>query len=171
MKIGYRIGSHADIQALKELAIKSWTVYQNELTKENWDKLLSNLSKLETFEALLAQSTCFLATTEKDNIIGMAFLVPSGHPTDIYPKDWSYIRYVSVDPEFAGQGIGRQLTINCIDLALKSGEQCIALHTSEIMNKARHIYESLGFKIVKELEKRLGIRYWLYQLELPQNKG
>jgi GNAT superfamily N-acetyltransferase len=34
------------------------------------------------------------------------------------------------------------------------------------MYVARHIYESLGFEIVKELKPRLGKKYWLYKLEL-----
>jgi len=96
----------------------------------------------------------------------MAFLVPSGNPTDIYRKEWSYIRFVSVDPEFTGRGIGRKLTMMCIDKARANGENIIALHTSEIMGNARHIYESLGFRVLKEIDRRLGKRYWLYTLNL-----
>ncbi len=32
-----------------------------------------------------------------------------------------------------------------------NNEGIIALHTSEFMNTARHIYEKMGFKAVKEL--------------------
>ncbi len=81
-------------------------------------------------------------------------------------QGWSYIRMVGVHPHYAGRGIGKQLTQRCIDFAISSDEQVIALHTSEYMNAARHIYESLGFKQMKELEPRYGKRYWLYQLEL-----
>jgi len=35
-----------------------------------------------------------------------------------------------------------------------------------MMDKARHIYESLGFKILKEIVPRLGKKYWLYTLDL-----
>ena len=96
----------------------------------------------------------------------MAFLVPHGNPTEIYDENWCYIRFVSVDPEFGGKGIGRQLTENCIQIAIDNKEQTIALHTSEMMNTARHIYESLGFKILKEIEPRLGKKYWLYTLDI-----
>lgn len=40
------------------------------------------------------------------------------------------------------------------------------LHTSEMMGAARHIYESLGFKKLREIEPRYGKKYWLYKLEL-----
>ena len=83
-------------------------------------------------------------------------------------KEWSYIRFVSVDPLFGGQGIGRKLTTMCIDQAKDNGEQTIALHTSEIMTNARRIYESLGFEVLREIDQRLGKRYWLYKLDLNQ---
>jgi len=54
----------------------------------------------------------------------------------------------------------------CIDFARSSDEKTVALHTSEYMNAARHIYESLGFRQIRELEPRYGKRYWIYKLEL-----
>ncbi|MEL4419591.1 GNAT family N-acetyltransferase, partial [Shewanella algae] len=71
-----------------------------------------------------------------------------------------------VDPDFRGFGIGKQLTQLCTDKAKETKETVIALHTSEFMNDARHIYEKMGFKILKEIDQRLGKRYWLYTLEL-----
>ncbi len=168
MNLTYRNGTIKDLQELKNLAIKSWSPFQKELTAENWAKLENTISDLKTYETLLVQSTG-LVCIENDTIIGMAFLVPKGNPTDIYLAEWSYIRFVSVDPEYGGQGIGRKLTTMCIDLAKQNGEKTIALHTSEIMDKARHIYESLGFKIVREIDPRLGKRYWLYKLDLGEN--
>lgn len=73
---------------------------------------------------------------------------------------------VAVNPKYRGHGISKKLTQNCIVYATKNGETTIALHTSEFMNAARYIYESLGFERIKELEPLFGKRYWLYQLEL-----
>ena len=170
MSITYRQGVKDDVQGLKKLAINSWTQFQKQLTEENWNSLKKTISEEKTYEELIDQSTCFVCVADNKNIIGMAFLVPNGNPTDIYLKEWSYIRFVSVDPIFGGQGIGRMLTTMCIDRAKENGEKTIALHTAEIMNKARQIYESLGFEILREIDQRLGIRYWLYKLELNGNK-
>jgi ribosomal protein S18 acetylase RimI-like enzyme len=169
MNLIYRQGTKDDIQGLKNLAIKSWTPFQKQLTDENWSLLRQSISNDKTYEELIDQSTCIVCVDDNDKIIGMAFLVPNGNPTDIYLKEWSYIRFVSVDPEFGGQGIGRKLTIKCIAKAKENGEKTIALHTSEIMNNARHIYESLGFKILREIDQRLGKRYWLYTFDLNEN--
>ena len=166
MDLTYRQGTKDDLQNLKKLAIKSWTPFQEQLTQENFSSLKQTISSDKTYEELITQSTCIVCVADNDNIIGMAFLVSNGHPTDIYLTEWCYISFVSVDPDFGGQGIGRKLTTMCIDKAKENGEKTIALHTSEIMDKARHLYESLGFKILREIDQRLGKRYWLYRLEL-----
>ena len=101
-----------------------------------------------------------------NKLIGMAYLVPSGNPTHIYPADWSYIRMVGVHPEYRGMGIAKRLTQMCVDHARQANEKIVGLHTSEKMDDARHIYESIGFKIDKELDTIYGMRYWLYKLEL-----
>ncbi len=166
MKLSYRVGAIPDLDQIKSLAIKSWGLYQHVLTAENWLKLSNNLHDDNTFIRLFELSSSFVCLAGNDKIVGMAFLVPSGNPTDIYEKDWCSIRFVTVDPEYAGKGIGKSLTNLCIEKAKQLNERTIALHTSEIMDKARHIYESLGFTILKEIDPRLGKRYWLYTLEL-----
>jgi len=71
-----------------------------------------------------------------------------------------------VNPRYGNQGIGKKLTQMCIDHAKKLNEKIIALHTSEFMHAARHIYASLGFTIVKEIEPIFGKKYWLYHLNI-----
>lgn len=100
------------------------------------------------------------------DIVGMAFLVPSGNAWEIFPAEWSYIRMVGVHPAWQGKGIAKELTRLCIERARSRGESIVALHTSEMMTAARHVYEGFGFKVIREIEPRFGKRYWLYTLEL-----
>jgi ribosomal protein S18 acetylase RimI-like enzyme len=162
----YRQGNIDDLEQLRSLALKSWGQFQKELSPENWQKLFNSLNNVRTYSDLLERSYCLVCENENNTIMGMAFLVPSGNPTEIYDEKWSYIRFLTVDPEFSGKGIGRQLTEMCIERAKKNKEQTIALHTSEMMSKARHIYESFGFYIVREIEPRFEKRYWLYKFDL-----
>ncbi|WP_375563181.1 GNAT family N-acetyltransferase [Bernardetia sp. OM2101] len=118
------------------------------------------------FYNLLSNSDCFVYENEKNEIIGFAFLVSSGNPNEIYNEFQCYIRFLTVSRKYSGQNIGHKITEKCIEKAKQNGEISIALHTSEFMNAAKYIYEKIGFKITKELEPRLGKKYWLYELIL-----
>jgi len=170
IKTTFRKGNNRDLIKLKELALKSWTQFKSELTDENWSKLLKSLNSDDTYSELLKTSECLVCENNNKDIIGMAFLVPNGNPTEIYDESWCYIRFVSVDPEYRGNAIGEQLTNKCIQIAQKNNEKVMALHTSEIMKSARYIYEKIGFKTLREIDPRLGIKYWLYTLELNSIK-
>lgn len=162
----YRKGNINDVQGLRNLAIHSWKEYKDVLSLNHWNNLNKILTNEITFINLLNQSHCILCESNEHEIIGMAYLVPKGNPTDIYDKEWSYIRFLSVHPNFSGNGIGRMLTEKCIEYAKENKEHIVALHTSEIMSKARKLYENLGFKILREIDPRLGKKYWLYTLRL-----
>jgi len=161
----YRVGTTDDIEKIVKLGISSFGQFKDQLSDINWKKLEAYLLDENTYPELLDKSKCFVCTYE-DEIVGMAFFIPSGNPTDIFQEDWSYLRMVGVSVDYSGKGIGRKLTQLCIDFARETKETKVALHTSEFMDAARHIYESMGFNKVKELEPRLGKRYWLYLLEL-----
>jgi len=161
----YRKGSVRDLEQLKQLGIASYGRFKPDLSSLNWEKMQATLSDDAAYLHLLHNAVPFVCS-DHSKVVGMAFLVRSGNPTDIYPADCCYIRFVGVDPAFGGRGIAKMLTQLCIDQAKNSGEKTIMLHTSEMMDAARHIYESLGFKKLREIEPRYGKKYWLYKLEL-----
>lgn len=168
LRMNFREGNINDIENLKNLGVKSWVQFKDELTNDNWEKLSKVLNSDDTYSDLLENSECLVCENNDTELIGMAFLVPNGNPTEIYDKKWCYIRFVSVNPDYRGKGIGAELTKRCIQIAQKNNEQIMALHTSEIMNGARYIYEKIGFQILKEIKPRLGVKYWLYTLELKE---
>jgi len=159
--LNYRKGTVADFDQMKELEIISYGQYQNLLEPDQFKILDSNLRNNLTLEKLLESSTPFVCE-EYNKIVGMVFLVSHGNPTDIYDKDWCYIRMLAVHPEYSGKGIAKKLTLMSVDEAKAAGEKVIALHTSEFMDAARHIYESLGFTILKEIPPIFGKKYWIY---------
>lgn len=161
----FRIGTTEDIPQLISLGLDSYGQYRNELTSENWKKMEDSLSSPQTYLDLLSSSTCFICEL-KGTIIGMAYIILSGNPTDIYQSNWSYIRFVGVHPNSKGLGIGKELIQKCINFALKNNETVIALHTSEMMHAARSIYKKAGFKLVRKLNPRFGKNYDLFLLQL-----
>ncbi|MFD1316020.1 GNAT family N-acetyltransferase [Namhaeicola litoreus] len=168
--MNFRRGNSNDLEQLKELGVRSWIQFKEELADKHWNDLYKTLSNWETYADLLKISDCVICENN-EKIIGMAFLVSKGNPTEIYDEKWCHLRFVSVDPEYRGNKIGEALTSMCIEIATENNEQTMALHTSEIMHSAKHIYQKLGFKIYKEIDQRLGIKYWLYTLELDEFKA
>lgn len=164
-QFNYREASIKDKEQLKELGIVSYGQYSDILGQEHSVALHKSLNDENKLTELLNVSKCYVCVHEK-KIVGMAHLILSGNPWGFFKSEWSYIRLVGVNPKFCGQGIAKKLTGMCIDYAKLKNEKIIALHTSEYMNAARHIYENLGFKRVEELEPRYGKRYWLYLLNL-----
>ena len=156
----YRQADEKDLSALKKLGQLSYREFSEILTPENRKKLERGLENENELFTLIEKSTVFVCESE-NQIIGMAYLVPAGNPTEHYREHWAYIRYVGVSPNFRGQGIGKALTLLCIEQAQKQNAEYIALHTSEFMHTARYIYENFGFKKVKAFE-HLGKQYWIY---------
>ena len=109
----YRKGSYKDLEQLKKLGISSFGRFKPELSTVNWEKMKASLGNDATYTELLDKATAFVCT-HGAAIVGMAFLVRSGNPTDLYPADTSYIRLVGVDPAFGGRGIAKTLTRHCI---------------------------------------------------------
>jgi len=161
----FRPSKLSDIEHLQKLGPTSYGQLKSALTQENWQIMEANLLKQDTYLKLLEISTGFVCEY-KNEIIGMVFLVPSGNPTSFFQNDWAYIRLLGVHPDYGGRGIGRKLMQMCIDLAKETDEQTLALHTSEFQDTARHIYESMGFKILRSLDNKFDKKFWLYTLSL-----
>lgn len=161
----YREGLISKKESLKQLGILSYNQFSRILLPADWDTMERFLHNDKMWTQLVNNSTIFVCE-DNGKLIGMAYLVPSGNPTHIYPADWSYVRMVGVHPEYRGKGIAKRLTQMCVDYARQSNEKIVGLHTSEQMGDARHIYENIGFKIDKEIDPIYGMKYWLYKLEL-----
>lgn len=153
------------VEQIIKLRALSFGTYKDQIPEEYWKILEKRLSDKDTLSVRKDNSIAF-ACFDKDELVGMAFLTLSGNPTEFFEADWSYIRMVAVHPKYQGLGIARKLMMMCLSFAKEKGEKTIALHTSELMHSARHIYESLGFVKLREIEPRFGMRYWLYTLLL-----
>ncbi len=161
----FRNGNNNDLEQIKKLTWLAYSQFENVLAEENVQGWKNNLNDDNTYLSLLQTSTCFVCENE-NKIIGSAFLIPHGNPFKWFDANCAYIRLVAVHPDFEGNGIGKKLTQLCIDRAKEMNEKVIALHTSEFQHAARHIYESLGFAKIKDLDLMFGKQYYLYTLQL-----
>jgi ribosomal protein S18 acetylase RimI-like enzyme len=86
-------------------------------------------------------------------------------------RNASGIRLLGVDPAFRGQGVGRALTLACIELAREQGQAEVILHTTEAMRIAWGLYERLGFQRSEDLDfAQQGLPVFGFRLRLAQER-
>jgi GNAT superfamily N-acetyltransferase len=76
------------------------------------------------------------------------------------------IRLLAVDNAFRGKGVGKALTLFCIDRARASGKARLVLHTTRAMQTAWTMYESLGFVRFPQIDFHQG-KLEVFGLQLP----
>jgi ribosomal protein S18 acetylase RimI-like enzyme len=67
-------------------------------------------------------------------------------------RDASGIRLLGVAQASRGVGVGRALTLACIELARGRGHSQVVLHTTRAMATAWTMYERLGFARSEDLD-------------------
>jgi GNAT superfamily N-acetyltransferase len=161
--INYREGNIDDLLQLRELGLKSYKEYSKILSPDNWAKFEHSLNNAGELAILISKSTVFICETLEKEIVGAVFFIPSGNPTELFLNEWCCVRRLSVHPNYRGRGIAKKLTELSISHAKEIKEKTLALHTSEFMDAARHIYEELGFVKVRQVDGLFGKRYWIYK--------
>ena len=109
----------------------------------------------DTFEALVAgivakfiqnfdpkRERCWIAEMEGE-IVGSVFLVKESETV-------SKLRLLLVYPKSRGLGIGKRMVSECLRFAKQAGYRKTMLWTNNVLLAARHIYETMGFKLVLE---------------------
>ncbi|MGX1929275.1 GNAT family N-acetyltransferase [Flagellimonas sp. 2504JD4-2] len=67
-------------------------------------------------------------------------------------KNASGFRLLAVHPDGRGLGVGRALSITCIEKAKEKNHKNVVIHTTEFMKVAWKMYEKLGFKRAEDLD-------------------
>lgn len=76
------------------------------------------------------------------------------------------MRMLAVAPDAQGRGVGRALAEACIARARAAGRPGLALYTRPFMAAAQHLYESLAFRRVPELDWEFEPGEWLWAYRL-----
>jgi GNAT superfamily N-acetyltransferase len=126
---------------------KSWQSYLEEITDVPSRLGDSELIVAELQGRIIGSITLYLDSHSVDQKYLKLHRTDQG-----WPKGWASIRLLAVHPEYRRMGVGRGLLEECVRRCLVRSVSTIGLHTTEIMEVARQIYERRGFVRAPEFD-------------------
>jgi ribosomal protein S18 acetylase RimI-like enzyme len=98
---------------------------------------------------------------------GVAYVPGPENPMSELERDGEAgIRMLAVDPTAQGLGVGRALTVACLDRARAEGRAGMALYTRPANTAAQLLYDSLGFVRDAERDWEYEAGHWLWAFRL-----
>jgi len=115
-----------------------------------------------------ARAAVVLVALEGGQLLGGITYVPG--PANPYAEGLEPgevgIRMLAVSPTAQGRGIGRALTLACVERARGDGATGVALHSTPWMTAAHHLYTSMGFRRAPQRDLSAGPRVELLSFVL-----
>jgi GNAT superfamily N-acetyltransferase len=150
-KLKIRNARSEDRDAARKITLSAFQQYAAVMPPPRWEGYRENILATLTGVALAQQ-----IVAEKEGIIvGSVLLYPPGtafSTSEEGPLACPEVRLLAVAPEARGQGIGTALMQDCILRARSFGAICLNLHTTDMMQVAKRMYERMGFVRVPELD-------------------
>lgn len=108
-------------------------------------------------------SVSILVAIDREDIVAgavvyfgdMAFYGSGGKATA--EKNAAGFRLLAVTPAARGKGIGKKLTMSCIERARAAGHEQLIIHSTKFMETAWSMYLAMGFKRSEELDFQQGL--------------
>lgn len=127
-----------------------WVIFRNAVVyweeykwDEHYEALVANICAdfIKNFDA--KKERCWIAEMDGERV-GSVFLVKGND------EKTAKLRLLIVEPQARGLGLGKTLVEECVRFARRSGYEKMTLWTNSVLLAARHIYEGVGFQVVKE---------------------
>jgi ribosomal protein S18 acetylase RimI-like enzyme len=110
-------------------------------------KLRDVAARADTNEVLVA------VDEESGAVLGaVTFVLPGSELVELSKPGEAEFRMLAVDPAAQGRGVGEALVRACIDRAVARGCSAMVICTRDFAERARRLYERLGFVRVPELD-------------------
>ena len=141
-----------DGAAIEDVTLSAYQEYAP-VMQAGWEiyrqNILRTLADVHPAEQIVA---------ERDGrLVGTVLLFPAKRKVDLpdgsqFVFESPEIRLLAVAPAARGQGVGVALMNECMRRAQQAGNAAITLHTTEMMQVAKRMYESMGFVRAPELD-------------------
>lgn len=116
-------------------------------------RMLANVGGLTT----RPQTELLVAVSPEGDLFGaVVFFGDMAHygsgGTATHETDAAGFRLLAVRPSARGRGVGKHLTLACIDRARRLGRSQVVIHTTGAMQTAWGMYERMGFRRSEDLD-------------------
>jgi N-acetylglutamate synthase-like GNAT family acetyltransferase len=155
-KVEVRNARTGELQQVGQLMVDVYSTlegFPKPVEQPAYYQLLANVGELTTKR----ETEILVATSVENKIKGavvyfgdMQYYGSGGTATQ--EKDAAGFRLLAVAQDARGSGIGKVLTIACIDKAKAQHRQQVIIHTTKAMQTAWKMYEKLGFKRSGDLD-------------------
>jgi GNAT superfamily N-acetyltransferase len=150
---------------------EAYQQYQSMLPSDAWNYYVEDIMNVRS---RFNESQLIVAEVNKQ-LAGTVTLYLRTHSSvqGGWPRGWAGIRLLAVHPSYRRRGIGRALMEECLRRCRKEGITTVGLHTTEMMDVARRIYERMGFIRVPKFDfhPRPDVVVMAYQLDLKTPIG
>lgn len=155
-----RIATAEEFPAIEGLLHRAYAPVLAAMSAEHADNFREAFS---TMVMRYGEKGTWFVTGPEVHLTGcVAYFAPNSVEHRLFQANWAHIQLLGVDTEFTGCGLGRMLMRHCLSVTRTTGARTLALQTSELMNPARRLYESLGFLLERTLEPAFGHPTYLY---------
>jgi ribosomal protein S18 acetylase RimI-like enzyme len=155
-----------ELDEVSLLLKEAYHQYENFIPPERWEHYLADIVDIYS---RLGESDLIVAELNH-RITGCVTLYVDGSRSfaEAWPTGWAVVRLLAVHPEYRGRGIGLALMEECIRRCRQAKISTIGLHTTELMDTARRMYEKMGFMRFTESDfhPAPGIIVMAYRLQL-----
>ncbi|PSQ49673.1 N-acetyltransferase [Halobacteriales archaeon SW_7_65_23] len=164
MTVDIRPATADDVAALQRVAERAWhDAHAPIIGTETTEEFLAEHYDAETFRAVIDDESRLLAVADaSEGIVGFT----GGGPDDDSPATFHLSR-IYVDPDWWGQGVGRQLLAHLEEALREQGYEHITLGVMAENDRAIRFYESAGFDREEEFyDEAIDTTSYVYRKEL-----
>jgi predicted N-acetyltransferase YhbS len=141
-----RDATPADRDAIVELTRTAYEQFAATMSPQWWEDYRQNVVETLTADGPGQQ----IVAQRGGALVGSVLYYPPGVTDSGYPT----VRLLAVRPEARRQGIAHLLMRECLRRARAAGATALVLHTMEVMDVARGMYERMGFVRTPEYDFR-----------------
>jgi ribosomal protein S18 acetylase RimI-like enzyme len=150
-----------DYEALGRITLEAYEGNRDDLGDDYRDELRDVAGRAAACPVLVA------VAPDGALLGGVAYVSgPDNQMSELERDGEAGVRMLAVDPAAQGLGVGRALTVACVDRARKEGRSGMALYTRPANLPAQRLYLSLGFIRDPDRDWQYARGHWLWAFQL-----